>query len=147
MTKKFILTTMFVVFFIILPLISAQNTPPVAAEQSSAKNIIIKSLGHLSGEEGIYFGSLRQAKALLQLILEQPNKKEYRLEYTTDIDAVVFGCNLVNNALVRVHQRPDGSGTTELWQKYPIERLKNAAAGRSLNDTPQGKIFPEFKTF
>lgn len=114
-------------------------TAAVAARTGEAK----KDLGVVSGSPG----SANQAVEMLKLIEAQPNKSDYQLSYSTKDDTVLFGCNFEKNVIVRIHQRPDGTGSQESWQGYVLERLKAAAGGGSLNDTPEGKIEGSFEEF
>ena len=78
---------------------------------------------------------------------QQPGRAEYVIAYDTGADAVSFGCNLNTGFLGRVHVRPDGHGSKETWNGHVVERLKSAAAGGSLNDTPTGKSFVNREDF
>jgi len=95
-----------------------------------------KNLGHRSWG----FGSMNQAKALLALINSDPGKAKYQIMYQTDVDTVIFGCDLNKEVLIRLHQKKNGRGTHETWKGYIMERLAAGAAGGSLNDTPMGKM-------
>lgn len=96
------------------------------------------------GQQSVSFGSINQAKELLNLINEQPGKVDYQVSYSTDEGAVLFGCNFEKDVIVRIHQDNDGGGTTESWSGYIMDRLQATADGTgSLNDTPEGKIFAE----
>jgi hypothetical protein len=118
---------------------AARSTPPVAGRSGTAQVDL--------GRQSIDFGSQRQARELLALIEQQPEKASYNVAYTTDIDAVVIGCDFSKDIVARVHMRPDNHGTAETWAGYLLDRLKSAAAGGSLNDTPTGKIGGTFETF
>ena len=93
------------------------------------------------------FGSRGQARELLNLIDQHPGKAEYRISHRTESDVVVFGADFTLDLLVRVHRRNDDHGTGETWKGYALERLRSAAAGGSLNDTPLGKSPGTFETF
>jgi hypothetical protein len=100
------------------------------------------ALAQVSSDLGLQregFGSSSQAQALLKLIESNPGQYGYQISYTTSSDTVVFGCDLARDSIVRIHQRPNGTGTGERWQGYARHRLQSAADGGSLNDTPAGK--------
>jgi hypothetical protein len=99
------------------------------------------------GRQPENFGSQSQAQALLSLIEGSPGQSNYQINYTTSIDTVVFGCDLTRDALVRIHQNPNGTGTGERWQGHALYRLKSAGQGGSLNDTPSGKVPGIFQKF
>jgi hypothetical protein len=99
------------------------------------------------GPRPVDFGSRGQARELLALIEQQPGRASYSIAYTTDIDVVVFGCDFSKNVLVRVHRRLDNHGSSETWRGYLLDRLRSAAAGGSLNDTPDGESGGTFDTF
>jgi hypothetical protein len=99
------------------------------------------------GQKSAGFGSSAQSKALLSLMSDHPKETEAKITYTTDIDVVVFGFSRDNDNLIRVHQKRDGSGTTEVWSGDIVFRLNKAAEGGSLNDTSQGKKPGTFSTF
>jgi len=102
-----------------------------------------KSLGHLPTD----FGSEGQVQELLKLMEKNPGKVDYQIDYQTDVDVVLFGCNFEKDVIIRIHQGKDGHGSQEMWQGYIIERLNNAASGGSLNDTPEGKKLGTFEAF
>jgi len=93
------------------------------------------------------FGSENQAIALLDLIDRNQDKADLQISYTTDMDTVIFGCNLNKKAIIRLHTRPDGHGNSEVWIGDVLYRLKTTAAGKSLNDTPSGKSFADTQSF
>ncbi len=99
------------------------------------------------GQKTISFGSQHQAKELLRIIDIFKNKTEYQISYTTSDDIVIFGCDFTRNILLRTHNERDGHGKVEKWQGHILYRLKSAATGGSLNDTPDGKIFAQTATF
>ncbi len=99
------------------------------------------------GNQGNGLGSHNQAKELLDLIAESPDSSGYQISYKTEMDVVAFGCNLQKNALVRIHQYPDGTGTMERWEGHVMYRLKAGAREQSINDTPDGKVFGVMKQF
>jgi len=101
----------------------------------TAKAQISIDLGNKS--EG--FGSMSQAQAIIKLIESNPGHGGYQITYSTNLDTVVFGCDLNKDTIVRIHQRPNGTGTGERWQGHTLYRLKSAANNGSLNDTPEGK--------
>lgn len=93
------------------------------------------------------YGSAAQARDLLSAMDQQPGRAAYTVAYETEVDAVAFGCDLPSGLLLRVHQEPNDHGTKEVWRGYVIERLRNAAAGGFLNDTPAGKSLVDFQKF
>jgi hypothetical protein len=99
------------------------------------------------GTRPLGFGSQGQASELLRLIEQNPGKAAYSISYRSTSDVVVFGCDFAKDALVRVHQEPNNRGTGETWKGYIIERLRYAAAGGSLNDTPAGKTPGSYQRF
>ncbi|HEY3057473.1 MAG TPA: hypothetical protein VGL99_00705 [Chloroflexota bacterium] len=125
---------------------SAVATPvPAVAAIAAAP---LSGSGELStdlGSRGIGFGSEGQAKELLAIIQQNPGKANYNISYRTDIDAVVFGADVTRQVIVRVHQEAGKGGSQETWSGYTLERLRNAAAGGSLNDTPAGKLMGTFQ--
>lgn len=118
----------------------ARDTPTLAIVRSGEARRDL-------GQQPVDFGSVDQARELLSLIEEESNRADYQIVYQTEDDAVVFGCNFEEDVIVRIHQRPDGSGSQEAWQGYIMERLTSAASGGSLNDTPEGEIFGTFESF
>lgn len=109
----------------------------------SAINEVEKDLG----KKGSAFGSTGQANALLVLIRDNPASTNVKISYTTDFDIVVMEYSKTEDSLVRIHQKNNGSGTTEVWRGDVLSRLKAAAAGGSLNDTTTGKKPGSFSTF
>lgn len=99
-------------------------------------------LGHLSGLD-----SRGQASKILSMMEQRPNRSGYTITYSTAADTVVFGCDIRKRTIVRIHQRPDGTGTAETWSGYVVDRLQSAAAGGSLNDAPTGKSPGTLKPF
>lgn len=91
------------------------------------------------GRQSFGFGTIGQAGALRDLITAIPGQEEYRITYTTDEDVVLFGAHLGRDQLLRLHQRPDNTGTAETWNGHARYRIEQGAAGGSLNDTPEGK--------
>lgn len=116
-----------------------QTAPPATRGSGKAQSSL--------GTRPIDFGSRGQALALLALMEEQPGRVEYSVSYETTVDAVVVGADFNTGILARVHVRPDGKGSAERWRGYIRERLRAAAAGGSLNDTPAGKSFVEREDF
>ena len=99
------------------------------------------------GTKDLDFGSTGQAMALQQIMQESPGSTRYQIEYTTSGDVVIFGCDLDKDVIARMHNRPDGHGTSEVWQGDVLHRIKSAAEGGSLNDTQGGKVFGTMQTF
>lgn len=99
------------------------------------------------GNKGISFGSSEQAAALSSLIKENPGANRYQISYTTDLDVVIFGCDLSSDVIIRLHNKPDGHGSSETWSGDIMHRLFSAAGGGSLNDTPDGKKPGSFQSF
>ena len=91
------------------------------------------------GRQTPTFGTVGQASALLDLIRSVPGQEDYRITYQTEADVVVFGAHLGREQLMRLHQRPDGTGTAETWTGHTMYRIEQAATGGSLNDTIAGK--------
>ena len=91
------------------------------------------------GVRNVSFGSLGQARALLSLIKDNPHRFKYQINYKTEAGRVVFSCDLPMDTITRLHKQKDGSGTVETWSGSALFRLRAAAKGGSLNDTPQGK--------
>ncbi|KAB2889570.1 MAG: hypothetical protein F9K32_12225 [Desulfobulbaceae bacterium] len=92
------------------------------------------------GKQGTDFGEAQQAAALLRLIEANPGSAQYRITYYTDSDVIVFGCNLEKDILLRFHSDLAGHGTSEEWNGHILYRIKDAAAGGSLDNTPEGKL-------
>jgi hypothetical protein len=99
------------------------------------------------GIRPVVYGSQAQAQDLLNVMDQQPSKASYNVAYETEIDAVVIGADFTKDVLARVHQKHDGHGSTEVWHGYILERLRSAASGGSLNDTPAGKSLVDFQSF
>lgn len=92
-------------------------------------------------------GSTKQAESLLRLINDVPNQTKYAISYQTPIDVVIIGADFEKNVLVRMHNRPDGSGSAEKWSGYILERIKAGAEGQSLNQTPNGQQPGTYQSF
>lgn len=118
-----------------------------AAKPRSNKAPLIGEVKKDLGVQSFGFGSHNQAKELQALIKANPNKAEYQIFYTTDVDLVMLGCDFNKDILWRAHKKNDGSGTKEVWKGYVSARLKNGAKGGSLNDTPAGKLFGTYESF
>ena len=119
---------------------SPEKQQPFTVEVSGSKN---KNLGTLSA----LLSSQEQARELLDLIDSYPGRNSYQITYKTTDDIVIFGCNFNQNVLLRIHNRPNGSGTAESWSDDIASRLRQAAAGNSLNDTLNGKRPGTFTRF
>ena len=91
--------------------------------------------------------TVTEAVALLQLMADEPGRTEYQIIFDVPGEITVFGCDLELERLVRVHQRPSGRGSQEVWTGYVMERLHAGATGDTLNTTPAGKIFGTHETF
>lgn len=91
--------------------------------------------------------TVTQATALLQLMTDEPGRTHYQVIFDVPGEITVFGCDLVKDILIRVHQRPSGRGSQEIWAGYVLERLRAGATGETLNTTPVGKIFGTHETF
>ncbi|QJT09447.1 hypothetical protein E8L03_11075 [Oceanidesulfovibrio marinus] len=63
----------------------------------------------------------------------------YLLGYVCGDEFTTLGYLVKTRELVRVRINLDGHVTGELWQEHAVDRLKNAANGGSLDDTPKGK--------
>ena len=118
--------------------------PPTATRTTTASYgpPVEVHLGHLSGLD-----SRGQASKILSMMQQHPDRSGYTISYSTAADTVVFGCDIRKRAIVRIHQRPNGTGTAETWNGYVVDRLQSAAAGGSLNDTPTGKSPGTLKPF
>lgn len=127
--------------------IQITRLPPPTVTPKTIEATRIGQASQDLGLQSIDFNSTNQARALLDLIDQNPNQADYQITYQTDIDVVLIGANFDKDILVRLHQEPDSHGTQEIWQGYIIERLQNAAGGGSLNDTPAGKQPGSFETF
>ncbi len=99
------------------------------------------------GQRSLGFGSQGQSQELLKFMKATPNKTGYTITYRTDVDTVTLECDLSRNVLTRIHRYKDGRGKQEVWSGYVAERLKSAAGGGSLNDTPDGKKPGTFQSF
>lgn len=119
---------------------SVEANKPVVEKRSGAYSENI-------GDQDKNFGSSNQASALLNVIRKTHGKASYNIQYITPVDVVIFGCDYDKNVIVRLHQKPDGHGTSEKWIGAIEERLENAARGGSLNDTSLGKREGSFLTF
>jgi hypothetical protein len=91
------------------------------------------------GRKEAGFGPTQQAAALRQLIEANPGAAQYRITYYTDSDVVVFGCNLEKDIVLRIHSDLDGHGISEEWAGHSLYRIHDAAAGGSLENTPEGR--------
>lgn len=99
------------------------------------------------GKQGTDFGASQQAAALLKLIEANPGSAQYRITYYTDSDVIVFGCNLEKDILLRFHSDLAGHGTSEEWHGHILYRIKDAVAGGSLDNTPEGKLIGSVERF
>lgn len=99
------------------------------------------------GKQSPSFGSSDQAAALNKLMAGQPRQSNYQITYTTTDDVVIFGCDLDKDVIARIHQKQNGHGTMEKWNGHVLYRIKNAANGGSLSDTPNGKSPGSFQQF
>lgn len=99
------------------------------------------------GTRPVDYGSANQARELLGIIEATPSKASYTLTYHTTDDVVVFGADFGRDTLVRTHRQPNDHGQTETWQGFVMDRLRSAASGGSLNDTPQGKSVGQLERF
>ena len=85
------------------------------------------------------FGSMGQSIELLKLIKSTPHQFQYEISYKTEVDTVLFGCDLGHDTVTRIHKQKNGTGTAEKWQGDAMFRLQSAAKGGTLNDTKSGK--------
>jgi hypothetical protein len=92
-------------------------------------------------------GSFQEAKELLQLINDVPNKTEYRISYQINKKSVVFGADFDLDMIARINGMPDGKGTFEKWSGNIIYRLEQGAKGESLNNTPNGQSPSHYQSF
>ena len=92
------------------------------------------------GRQGAGFGPAQQAAALQQLIEANPGAAQYRITFYTDNEVVVFGCNLEKDIVLRIQSDLDGHGQSEEWSGHSLYRLQEAAAGRPLENTPEGRM-------
>ncbi len=88
-----------------------------------------------------------QAALLLKLIEQYPQKSDYRITVENNGIISIFGYETSSATLKRLNQYPSGSGNVETWKYYVMDRLKNATAGGSLNDTPEGKLPGTYRNF
>lgn len=86
------------------------------------------------------FGSSAQALALIDLIALNPNHSTYQIAYKTSTDVVVFECDFNRDIITRTSKKSKGRSTIEQWSGQASERLRHAANGGSLDDTPKGHI-------
>jgi hypothetical protein len=93
------------------------------------------------------FGSSAQALALIDLIIRNPGQSTYRITYKTSTDIVVFECDFTQDTITRIHKKSKGRNTIEKWTGQATPRLKRAANGGSLNDTPTGYSPGTIRTF
>lgn len=84
------------------------------------------------------FGSSGQALALIDLIVRNPKESNYRITYKTSTDMVVFECDFNQDTITRTQKRAKGKNTIEQWTGQAVQRLRHAANGGSLDDTPSG---------
>lgn len=84
------------------------------------------------------FGSSGQALALIDLIVRNPKQSNYRITYKTSTDMVVFECDFNQDIITRTQKRAKGKNTIEQWTGQAVQRLRHAANGGSLDDTPSG---------
>ncbi len=69
-----------------------------------------RDLGHIEGPEGVAFGTMRQAQALLTLIEDESGHEIYRITYTNDLEeTVVITCDLSSDVIIRQHKRKGGT--------------------------------------
>lgn len=129
-------------------LVSKPEKPPESdqhqpvQEQPANSKVLTVDLGHQK-----IFGTEKQALAVLNLMLSTPGKIGYFVTYTTDDGSVDFGFDLSRDLVARVIQRKDGTRTGESWTGHVIARLRNAANGSSLDDTPDGKSPGKIRAF
>lgn len=96
---------------------------------------------------GTYPGTVGEAAQLLELMANEPGHGRYTLTFSVPGEIIVFGCDLNRQRLVRIHQRPGDHGSREMWTDYIVERLQDAARGKSLNYTPAGNLPGSHDTF
>ena len=121
-----------------------QENKPVQAKQ--LKQLLTGQVKKDIGPLPSCSGSITQAKAILELIAEQPGKNEYQIYYKTEADEVTFTSNLNEETIIRIHKWSNEYSTLEQWQGYVIQRLKSAASGETLNKTPAGEISGTLKS-
>jgi hypothetical protein len=113
---------------------NVENRGPLEVEKRTGK--AKKHLGYIATAIVATYGYERDAQELLQLMEEKPGKAIYLVSYKTEDAAVVFACGLNEGLLVRVEKDFHGERREEDWRGYVLDRLKSAAEGGSLNDTP-----------
>ena len=113
---------------------NVENRGPSKVEERTGK--AKKHLGYVATAMGDKYGYGRDAQELLQLIEEKPGKATYLVSYITEDFAVVFVCELNEGILIRVEKDFQGERREKDWRGHILDRLKSAAEGGSLNDTP-----------
>jgi len=93
------------------------------------------------------FGTSAQALAIIDLIIRNPGKTNYQIIYKTSADIVVFECDFNQDTITRTYKKSKGRNTVEKWTGQAIPRLKHAANGGDLNNTPEGYIPGTIRTF
>jgi len=84
-------------------------------------------------------GSTEQAKLLLKYISDDPTLTKYEADQHSGGELVRLEYDSQADTLVRIHKTSRHSGTREAWVGQIPDRLRAAAAGGSLNDTPDGE--------
>jgi hypothetical protein len=118
---------------------------PTAAEQTIAHQPPSPSrTGTVTIDRGIRqsaYGSTWQAQELVAAIALNPSASRYVLTAKdTNGDSVEVTADLQAEKLTRTHH----GNSSEVWDGYVMDRLKSAAEGGSLNDTPVGKRFGKY---
>ena len=92
------------------------------------------------------YGSTWQATELLSRIQQNPNATVIVITARdTSSDQLSVTADLRADRLIRRHVGPSGT-STQVWDGYLIDRIKSAAGGGSLNDTPVGKRVGTYTT-
>lgn len=139
-----ILRFVFIVFFVVAAscittqISQSSNSPGATVNGTSIKQVLINQE---------FEGSTAQSTALMELIENNPQYIDYQVSKELVGETILFGCNMEKKALIRIHQRKDGTGSQEMWRDHIIYRLNSSKGGGSLNDTPQGKIPGSFQAF
>lgn len=98
---------------------------------------VTKDLGDFQGYMGESMEQ-KQAQNLLALVNSQPGKERYTITYKIGRTRYTFIIDFRDDALMRL-EKTGSHGKNEYWTGYPMERLKSAAEGGSLAETPEGR--------
>ncbi|WP_319589188.1 hypothetical protein [uncultured Desulfobulbus sp.] len=93
------------------------------------------------------FGSSAQALAIIDLIIRTPGQTNYQIMYKTSTNIVVFECDFIQDTITRTRKKSKGRSTIEKWSGQATPRLKHAANGGPLDDTPDGYSPSKIRSF